>query len=298
MGTAVKRRIPAIIAFSCILAPRLAGLDLSTEAWMGNMTFPWNGVDPIAAPAIFPSNAYSWGVRLNAGQELAEGFRFDLGYASDDVLRQAVSGVISFQTGFLRMGVGPILGTFNTARSPLKSGLSTSMRLELPGVIFAAIRADSSIGGGLVAVGDYTQERNEIAMGWYARNAICNVSLQTKKYSYVSAADASIADTSARYAFDVDIYRKNVPYRVLSSIGFVRRSRTYRNAAATVTDSIGTVILGLKTTFDIGERFGLSGEISSGVYSFGMDDLAARGPDPEAFMFNASLGARLKLGAP
>ena len=283
----------AIAAMALVAALPAAALDFEAEAFFGNIGMPWDIVTPIQGSA-YPSNLWMYGGEISVVESLGEGFRLETNYVTDPVLRHVLSSLVSYEAGLVKLAVGPVLGAFNSAQTPLKAGISAGLRVDIPGLVFVSVRADSSMGAGLMTTGDYAQELGELSGGWYVRNAICTLTLATRKFYIVPSPGDVIADASNRYSFSVDVHKKGVPYRILASLGYEDFRRTYADATV---DRLGTLFLGARINADIGPRLTLIFDLESGVYTFGMDALAARGPDPDAFMFRASIGFRLTLGA-
>jgi len=286
--------IPVLaLAVLCAGALPASALDLSVEALFGNLNLPWDSDVPVP-DATYPADLWIYGARVSVAETLADGFRLETSYITDPVLRHLFRSVIAYESGLVKITAGPILGAFNTAETPVKAGIAVGLRIDLPGVVFLSARADSSMGAGLFSVGDYAQEFAELSAGWYVRNAICSGTVTTRKFYRVTDAGDLLADSSNRYAFSVDVYRKGSPYRVLMSLGYQDFSRDYPGAAL---DSLGTVFLGVRLSAELSDTLSLNGELESAVYTFGMDDLMARGPAMDSFLFRSSLGVTWHLGA-
>lgn len=293
---ATMRRAAAIVILAAGLAslPSPAhALDLSVEALLGNMNLDWAGDAPLTA-AEYPAKLWVYGARVGVTERLGPGFVLDLSYETDPVLRHIVRSVVAYEQGYVRIAAGPILGAFNSAATPIKAGVSAGVRVDLPGAVFLSARAESSMGAGLIAEGDYAQELSQLEAGWYIYNAICSVSLLTRKFYYVDAPGAILADSSNRYAFSVNMFRKGTPYRIKLDLGYQDLSRTYPGGTK---ETLGIVFLGTQLTARIAEGLSLLASLESGVYAFGLDELAGRGPNPNSFLFRAGLGLRYTPGS-
>ncbi|TFG82100.1 MAG: hypothetical protein E4H20_08380, partial [Spirochaetales bacterium] len=276
-----------------MLSPASASaLDIGAELLFGNMNLPWAEDAPIA-DANYPADLWLYGARVSLSEELGENFSLETSYITDPVIRHIVRSVVAYESGIVRIAAGPVLGLFNTVGTPIKAGISVNMRIDVPGIIFVSARADSSMGAGLMAEGDYAQELAELEAGWYVFNAICSASLVTRKFYRVVAADQILADASNRYAFSVDIFKKSSPYRLLLSLGYQDLTRTYPD---TTIDKLGLLFIGTRVNAQIDSRLSIVTELESGVYAFGLEALTGRGPDPNTFMFRVSAGIRLRLG--
>ena len=185
------------------------------------------------------------------------------------------------------------MGLFNTPETPLKAGISTSLRVDAPGLAFVSIRADSSLGAGLYSEGEYAQELGELSAGWYVRNAICALTIQNKTMYTRTAAGGTLGDSSKRYEFSVETFRKGAPYRLFLGMGYEEFKRSYPGVAEP--DSLGSLFLGGRLNADLSPTLTLIAGLESAVYSFGLDGLTGRGPVPSAFLFKSSLGVRYRL---
>ena len=61
------------------------------------------------------------------------------------------------------------------------------------------------------------------------------------------------------------------------------------------TDTLGSIILGAKITTQVARGYSVSADIESAMYTYGLDNLANRGPGGSAFMFSAGVGLVIDL---
>lgn len=282
--------LAALIALIAAAAPASA-LDIEAGGYFGNLGLPWAGTEALTYDE-YPSNLWLYGARAAFNEDLGEGFSLRAEYATDPVLRHLVRGAVTYEAGVASISAGPILGVLNTTESPLKAGIDIGFRLELPGFAFLSVRADSSMGAGLAALGDYSQEFSELAAGWYVKNAICSVAMTTKRFTKVVASGEYLVDAYSDYAFLVDVHKKGAPYRVLADLGYRTMTRTYPDA---VVDGLGSVVLGATLSVDVLPTVSVVAGLDSGVYVFGTDAMVGRGPDPNSFIFSAELGVVIRL---
>lgn len=290
------RQHRGLVAVTLVLALAVApcaATELSMEALGGNLFFPWN--QGSATTGNFPANNLFWGAAVSVYDTIGDsGASYRINYATDPILRHIVSVMLTYNIGFAQFGVGPFLGTFNSSGTPIKSGLSTSLRVEWPGRVFASIRSDSSLGGGMLAVGDYVQEMTEMSVGWYVHNAICSLSMLTKKFYSQETIALQTLDKLSRYTFDVNVYSKGAPLTLIWTLGYQTLSKTWSDTA--VKDSLGSVILGARADWRVSRKVRVTGRLETGIYTFGLDALQGRGPDSRSFLFDAGLGVVLSLG--
>ncbi len=282
----------ALLILALAAAPASA-LEFSLEALAGNLFFPWKQSESTAG--AFPADNFFAGLDVSVTDAITDDFSFSIGYTLDPVLRSLVSVLITYNVGFAQFSAGPFMGAFNSADTPLKGGLATAIRLEWPGKVFASIRSDSSLGGGLMAEGDYIQEMTEISAGWYVYNAICSLSMMTKKF-YLQKTDVlRTQDRLTRYTFDVNVYRKGAPLTLVWTLGYQVLSKIWDDGTP-ATDSLGSLLLGARADWRVSRNVRITANLETGVYTFGLDDLSGNGPAADSFLFNAGLGIVLRLG--
>lgn len=291
-----RLRVPGLLAVlvaGVLFTAPASALDIDAGAFFGNLGFPWAGETPLPATP-YPADQWLYGGTVAFSQEFGDGLALHAEYRTDTVLHHIVSGMLTYKTGFASISAGPMLGTLNTAQTPLKAGIGIGFRLEAPGLVFFSAQADSSMGAGLVSVGDYSQERSELSAGWYVYNAICTVSMQSRRYTRILDSGDALVDASTAYTFSVDVNRKGAPYRVLVDLGYQDWTRTYPGTAV---DGLGALVLGAQLSADVSPALTLVFGLDSGVYMFGTDALLGYGPAATSFMFSATAGCVIHLGA-
>jgi hypothetical protein len=277
----------AILGFLLLSTAAATALDIGIEGWLGDLGF---ATDRKVTDTTFPGyDKLFWGVSLYGTQAVTDDISFLTGFYSDPVLRNTTYTLFSYSTQFFTIGFGPFFGLFNSTSTLLKSGISTSVKLELPGIIFASFRSDSSIGGELVQVGDYMQTRNDISFGVHLPNAICTLSLDSSSFEQKSTAALDIVDSLTVYSFSTDIYKKNIPYRLIVTVSYQSLVRSYISTAVTES-SLNSVVLGMETNISLSPSVLLTAGIEGNLYSFGMGTLVGSAED---FLFQTSLGLQI-----
>jgi hypothetical protein len=277
-----------MIVFVCISGTTAYAFEFGIDAWAGNIGFR---TDRASTDTSYPGVDYFWGGSLFAVQPITEDMRFTGGYLMDPILRNVVFGLLTYTQKSLTIGVGPFMGVFNDFGMPLKSGISILLKIELPGILFASLQSDNTIGGNLQLSGDYLQERNDITFGFYVRNAICSLGMNTKKFTQLIGA-TRVIDASTSYAFKADIFQKNVPYRIGINLAYQSISKTYIDTV-TVSDILNTLIAGTKLDILFSESFFMYAGIDANLFSFGQGQLT--GGTTAAFLFSATLGFKVNL---
>jgi hypothetical protein len=285
----MKRRIAVFCALMLIPVSSAFCLDLGVEVWTGNLGFR---SDRPAADVSLPGADYLLGGSVFVAQPITESFSFETGFFSDPILRNISYTLFQYEEKVISIGVGPFFGFFNdaTATTILKPGISTSVKVEMPGIVFIKFRSDSSIGGGLVEVGSYLQEKTDVSLGVYIHNAICSLNLSQRKFTQKQDA-YTVIDALTDYSFQTDIFQKNTPYRVLISLGYQILSKTYIGTA-TATHILNSVIVGTDLDFTFLDSAVFTLNLESNVYSFGQGQLVGSSAN---YLFRAFTGFRLSV---
>jgi hypothetical protein len=292
----MKNKIFIILLLLSSLIP-VSALEISTLFHISDISFNKTST---AVVSNFSGTYYPWGISVFGSDEISDDMSIKAGIFYDPVLRYTTYTLFEYQHEFFKLGVGPFFGTFNTVGTILKSGISTSVRVELPGILFASLKADSSIGSRFVKVGDYLQEFNEISVGYYIPNAICSVNLTSKSFVTKQAANLEVDDSFTEYAFKVDMFQKNVDFTALLSFAYQTLSRTYLNTSTSTStvNSLNSLILGTNFTFRLADGFNLMTNLESNIYSFGYNDAASltlASSFPGTFLFRFTTGVSIDL---
>ncbi len=251
--------------------------------------------------AEFPGNAFPWGASLFWKKPANDISGIEIGFYRDPILKNLGYTNFYYNDELFNIEVGPFFGLFNTAETLIKSGIATSMRLNIPGFAFAQFDTQSTIGGRLVSAGDYIQEANNISLGFYVYNAICTILIDTKSYTSIIASGSSQTEDFTEYAFVADIFQKNVPYTVQLKIGYQQKVRTLE---AVSIERLNSIVLGTDLKVSPFEFLSVFLGIESCVYSFGyLEDSAAGTKElitfskvfPGNFLYNATVGVSLDL---
>ncbi|MBP7096476.1 MAG: hypothetical protein KBC36_10340 [Spirochaetia bacterium] len=290
-----RRALAAILSIIAAGLVPAAALEIEGGARFGNAAFPWDQSAPSAG--AFPGDSWSWGGSLGFDEYLSEGIRIDARYETDPVLRHVVAAAMVYESGFASIGLGPFLGALGSADTPLKAGIYTTVEVGWPGLAFAGLESASSVGAGLVSSGDLLLESSKLYAGWYVPNAICTLSVQSKRFDIMRTDSIREQDALNRYAFELDIFDKTAPYRVLTTLAYSTLSKTWDDeATGSLTDTLGALTLGGTLTVRLSPSLDLAGGFDAAVYAFGLDGMASRSPAAATLLFNATLGFRVRLG--
>ncbi len=289
----MKKVFFSTVFILCLGLHSLFSLDVTTLVHGGNITFD---KDSEAVQTSLSGTDYYYGLSLFGTQDIDENIKLHAGFKYDPVLRYTTYTRIEFSRDFYQIAVGPFFGVFNSWNPIMKSGISTSIRFDYPGVAFAAFRSDSSIAARFTKSGDYMQEHNQISAGYYIPHAICSLNLTTKRYVTQQTESLEVDDSFTEYSFDVDIFQKNVPVRVLLSFAYQQLERIYSTGATDTSNKLNSLVFGTRFRIEVTPRFTLLTEIDSSVYSFGTagsDSLSIPSSGIGMYLFRAELGAEV-----
>ncbi|MCF6334929.1 MAG: hypothetical protein L3J12_04245, partial [Spirochaetales bacterium] len=174
----MKKFIFVLLFITIFLIP-VSGMEISTLFHISDISFDKTDTSTVST---FSGTYYPWGISIFGKDNISDDIILKAGVFYDPILRYTTFTLFEYQHSFFKLGLGPFFGLFNTAQTPMKSGISTSVQVEFPGFIYASLKADSSIGSRFIKAGDYIQEFNEIAIGYYIPNAICSFSITSKSF--------------------------------------------------------------------------------------------------------------------
>jgi len=274
-----------------------SGMEISTLFHISDISFDKKDTSTVSS---LSTTTYPWGISIFGTDSISEDMRIKAGVFYDPVLRYTTYTLFEYQHEFFKLGVGPFFGSFNTPGTILKSGISTSVRIELPGIVYASLKADSSIGSRFVKVGDYIQEYNKISVGYYIPNAICSVDLTSKSFVTKQATNLEVDDSFTEYAFKVDMFQKNVSFRALLSFAYQTLTRTYLDTSMSISheNKLNSLILGTDFSFKLNDGLSLITNLESNIYSFGYNDTTVLNMAttwPENFLFRITTGVSIDL---
>ncbi len=286
---APRRSLLALLAaLSAAAFPGAAGsLDLSAYGSFGNLALEADGTSAVSEDggAFDPTNFFR--ASFGAEEAVSESFTFGATFERDPILRNILTTAVGFDARFAKITVGPFFGPFNTEGSVLTSGISTAIRLELPGVLFGSFRADSTIGAGISAPGDYVQERSEVSFGVYVPNVITAFRIASEGFTEKVEADLTIADERTRYELTADVFKKNIPYTAHVVMGYQELKRSYISQSDSSSDRLGALIVGMDVTLRVSPELKLTVGGEMPIYAWGIGALKSPSPSTALYQVNA-----------
>jgi hypothetical protein len=286
-----RANIAALILVLLLLpAFRGAALELSTRFDLGNLGFD---PDRAAADPTYPGTAWYWGGTVEVTHGFSERMALRAGFSRDTVLRNMAYAMIYYNLEYLSMGLGTIQGFNNTGGATLKPGLASSVQLTIPGVMFTRLLFDYSLGSVLLEDGDYSQNRNELSVGFYVPNAICSLILESKKFYEQRTATLDVVDSLLRYSFQADIFQKNAPYRLLFSLAYETLQKKFFDGATNPVHTLNSLKAGVELSVDLARFLTIMFGLDSALLTMG-DGLLSGVQNP-AYLFQAYSGFTLNF---
>jgi hypothetical protein len=285
-----SRSFCALVALA-IAIPAARALEVSATYRIENLGFARNrdATDTSFSGSEFPMG-FSLGISDTTGQDLS----MQAVYVYDEVLRNILTGLVTYHGNMFSFGVGPFVGFLNTDQPWPKVGVASFFKVEWPGAAFAELWLDNSTANRLADEGDYLQERNNFSIGFYVPNAICSLNLLNRKFAEQTST-AEVTDTLTEYSFVADIYHKNVPFKVVLTFGLQRLSREWEESTgATSAQTLYSCILGTRFDMRMSESVTMMIDLDSSIYTFGQDDLLGIS-NPGTYLFRAVAGVTVDV---
>jgi hypothetical protein len=248
-------------------------LDLTIAGGIGNMAFDpgetasLGGRGQEFAPRLYPF------ALVQAAGDYSSLISYRVALERDPVLRHRLIADFGFTIGFVRLDVGPFMGFFNSWQRVITPGISAAVTLEWPGILFGTLAAGSTLGSGIRAYGDYTQETGSLALGFWVPYAVTTLGANLKRFTKQVDGALVTEDEWTRYLLSAEVFTKNVPYTVHVDMGYQTLKRSYFSPLKTDSDTLKSVFLGFETTFRINSLLKIILGAEMPVYSWGANPL-------------------------
>lgn len=263
-------------------------VDLAIEVTGGNQSFE---PDRTVSETTLPTDTYRFTGTASAAIGLAEGLRFVGEYERSTLFGNLARFAFRHDDQFVSVSAGTFFGVANSDAVLLKPGVHTRIRFDIAGVLYAEFLSERTLRVETRSPGDYVQDSLDLAGGFYLPNAIFTLRYRSGSVEQASDTGATI-DSSTEYVGEVDVYAKNVPYRVLLDFGYRTVSKSFDGTRHTM----GLLILGTAVEVEIGDSITYRAAVDSSVYTFGRDQLLGEFAN-EQYVFRATLGATFSLGS-
>ena len=250
-----------------VVSPSLHALDLTVIGGAGNFSFDLSSEEPIGS-GEFKGKIYPLG-RITVKDSINETFGYTATAERDPVLRNIISCEMTINAGYFNFSIGPLLSLFNSRDDFIRPGISASLGVEFPGILFITVGGGGTLGS--IPENDHTLERGRIALGVWLPNVLSTLSLTGSKF--IEADTVTTEDALFRVCYRADVYAKNVPFTVSVEMGYQNLKRTYRDSAQDGEDSIREVFLGFETNISITPKLILIVGAETPVFVWGKSPL-------------------------
>ena len=285
------RLLPLLVL--CLLAAPAHAIEFGLIGDFSNLQIPWTTLSPMTGS--FSSNNFFEGGSAWITAPLGEDASIKVAYDRDPVLRNSASAVVQFERGLASISVGPYVGFLNSSSDSWSAGMAASLRLQWPGVAYVSFSNLGGLAVSLLPIAGDPQAMTELSAGIYVPHAIIAGVVSSKRFNETDSAGNLVSDSLTRYALTVDVFKKDVPYTALFSLGYENRTKYF--ASSDTTDALGAVVLGVDSTVQLSRPVKLLADFSTGAYVYGLNALQGLGPPSSAFLFSASLGVDVDLAA-
>lgn len=265
----------------------VSALDIGLQGSLGNLAFDSSRESALSDTGLaFTDNLY-WNGTIRLEQPIADTSTFSIIFNRDAILQNSLYTTVSFDTDYAKIAVGPFFGLFNSGSSLITSGLTTTLTMALPGVLYGTFRSDTTIGAGITVPGDYVQQKSEMAIGFWGPNTLTSFRLSTKTFTLKKTTSLTTVDTSTQYDMVTEVFKKNVPYTATITLGYQSLKRSYLGATTT-SDELAAIRLGCDAGFRFSDTFTLVGGGHLPLYTWGVGNLQS--PTDSTVFYEATLG--------
>ena len=294
----MKRALLIVLILCCVLSSQAFSLDLEFIGGLGNIAFNPNRTSPLSDPddpRAFSPHLFPLVLARLSGE--SNGLMYNAGFERDPLLRNRLFANLKLDLDFFSIEAGPFFGLFNTAKLPFNPGISTTLGLAVPGIIFVKAGGSSTLGViPMDKKGNHSQYTGDISVGFWVPHVICSLNMSVQDYTLRKEENLLVEDELKRYFFSADVYTKNVPYTIQLDLGFQKLSRSYVSQRVendnivkdTETDEFKSVFAGMEITYTFSPalKFLLGGEMP--VYFWGVSPM--KNPSKGTILFEAHIG--------
>lgn len=264
-------------------------VDLDLELAGGNQSFEGNRT---VADTGLPTDSYRFAGTASVAVGISEGLRLVGEYERSTIFGNLARLAFRHNDQFVSVSAGAFFGVANSREVFLKPGVHTRIRFDIAGILYAEFLSERTLRVTTRSTGDYVQDRLDLAGGFYLPNAIFTLRYRAGSVEEATATGATI-DSATEYVGEVDVFAKNVPYRVLLDFGY----RTITKSFDGILHSVGFLILGTAVEAEIGDSVTYRVGVDSSVYTFGRNELLGEFAN-EQYVFRGRMGVTIRLGSP
>jgi hypothetical protein len=292
----MKKSLCKTLLMACLAVPCLYSLDLQIYGGLGNHAFDTETTSTLGRTGEIFSPQYFPLIFAQLSGEL-DGLAFNAGFERDPLMRNRLFGNFKLDLEYIVIEAGPMLGVFNSPELLFNPGVSTGLKLQLPGIVFAQGTGSSTLAFiSSEKTGNYSQYSGDLAAGFWVPYVICSLNMSIRNFSFRESENLLIEDESRRYFFKADVYTKNVPYTIRVDLGYQSLSRSYTSrvidngkiAVNTETDEFKSLFIGFEGSFTFSQSLKILLGTEIPFYSWSVRPM--KEPPRDTLFFNARAG--------
>jgi hypothetical protein len=274
----MKNKPPLILFFFLFSVQFAAPLDFVAQGGIDYSSYPADSESPIVngfKPELFPTASAA------LKDDFARMYNYNINLGNDSIWRNVASGDIGYYFGNINIGLGFFTGTSDFTFEYIDIGFSGRVGIVFPGVFLINAGFTSSVNE-ISSPGSASRRLITAQVGFWLPHIFFTVDLQIKDYFEQITETTYIHDSRTRYNGSMELFSKNVPYRMRFSFGWQTLSRAI--------DENGNLEESVYNTFLPGIRFYF--QVSSAFAWFVEGDVPLNIDDPKniQIFYNASIG--------
>jgi hypothetical protein len=201
-------------------------------------------------------------------------YRIRAGY--DPIWLNTISGNVGYHFGNVNMGLGFFIGDSDLTFKALDAGFSGRAGFEFPGIFFANAGIASSLDGGSDSAETATRKLFGAQAGFWLPHIFFTFDFELREYIEQLSDTLKIQRSRTLYRLAMEIYSKNIPYRISFIFGHQSLSREIESASTPEDVSFETIIVGMRFFNQVSRTFAWFAE---GEMPLNMDNI----PDIKMF---------------
>lgn len=182
-------------------------------------------------------------------------YNYNISCGSDPIWRNTASGDIGCYFGNVNMSIGFFTGTDDFTFKYTDIGFSGRAGIEFPGAFLVKAGFASSVNYDTKAAGTSWRQMIDAQAGFWLPHILIIAELQMKDYTKQVTETLDIHTSRVRYTGSMDIFAKNMPYRICFSFGYQVLSRIMTESVPLEESNYESFLAGFRFYFQAGKTF-------------------------------------------
>ena len=187
--------------------------------------------------------------------DFAVEYNYGIRAGYDPIWLNTVSGNVGYHFGNVNMGLGFFIGDSDFTFKALDAGFSGRAGFEFPGIFFANAGIASSLDGGSDSAEIATRKLFGAQAGFWLPHIFFTFDFELREYIEQLTNTSKITRSRTLYRLSIDMYSKNIPYRIGFIFGGQSLSRKLEGSPTPEDVSFDTVIVGLRFFNQVSRTF-------------------------------------------